>query len=58
MVGGFFPRGHSNPRDMVVFVDSPNRLFWKLCGAAFRLRGVSGTFLSLRHIKESTMYKV
>lgn len=58
MIVGFFPRGHSNPQERVVFVHEPNQLFWKLCWAAFRLRGMFGTFLSLRHIKGFRIYKV
>lgn len=58
VVVGLFPRGHGNPRERVVFVNQPKHLFWKVCWAAFCLRGVSGTFLSLRHIKGFRLYKV
>lgn len=58
VVVGFFPRGQAVPRETVVFVLKPKHLFWKLCWAAFRLRGVSGTFLSLKHVKGFRLYKV
>lgn len=58
LVVGLFPRGHPNPRERVVFVQHPKHLFWNLFWASFRLRGVSGTFLSLRHINGFRLYKV
>lgn len=42
----------------MVFVQNPKHLFRQLLWASFRLRGVSGTFLSLRHIKGFRLYKV
>ncbi|KAH8763789.1 hypothetical protein F5883DRAFT_112356 [Diaporthe sp. PMI_573] len=57
VVVGIFPRGHANPQEKAVFVHKPNHLFWKLFWAAFRLRGVTRTFLSLKHIKGFRLYK-
>lgn len=51
VVVGVFPRGHVNPLERVVFVHKPKNLFWELFWAAFCLRGVTGTFFSLKHIK-------
>lgn len=58
VVVGVFPRGHVNPRERVVFVHKPKNLFWELFWAAFCLRGVTGTFFSLKHIKGLGLYKV
>lgn len=58
VVVGIFPHGHANPRERVVFVKKPEHLFWGLLWASLRLRGVFGTFLSLRHVKGFRLYKV
>jgi hypothetical protein len=58
MVLGIFPRGHSNPRELVVFIHKPEQLFWRLGWAAFRLRGLRSTFFSLRHVKSFRLYRV
>lgn len=58
VVLGVFPRGHANPRERVVFVNKPKHLFWKLSWGIFCLRGVTGSFFSLRHVKGFRLYKV
>jgi len=58
VVAGIFQRGHTNPRERVVFVHKPEHLFRKLRWAVFRLRGLAGTFLSLKHVKQFKLYKV
>lgn len=58
VVIGIFPRGYTTPREMVVFVENPSHLFWKLQWAAFRLRGLTRSLFSLRHIKEFRLYHV
>lgn len=58
LVIGTFPRGRSNPRERVVFVDNPAYLFWHIRWASFRLRGLRRTFFSLRHVKSFRLYKV
>lgn len=58
IVVGVFQRGHTNPRERVVFVHKPEHLFRKLGWATFRLRGVTGTFWSLKHVKGFGLYKV
>jgi hypothetical protein len=60
LVVGIFPRGgHSHhPLEMVVFVARPEKLFWRLRRAVFRLRGWQGTFLSLRHVRAFGLYQV
>ncbi|KAK4042608.1 hypothetical protein C8A01DRAFT_33269 [Parachaetomium inaequale] len=58
VVVGIFPRGHSHhPLETAVFVPRPERLFWRLRWAVFRLRGWQGTFLSLRHVKAVRLYQ-
>lgn len=57
VVLGIFPRGHSNPRERVVFIHKPKQLLWGLRWAAFRLRGLS-TFFSLIHVKSFRLYRV
>jgi len=58
VVVGIFQRGHTSPRERVVFVHKPEHLFRKLGWATFRLRGLTGTFLSLKHVKGFGLYKV
>jgi hypothetical protein len=55
---GLFLRGYPNPKERVVFVDKPDQLFSKLRWATFRLRGMRGTLLSLKHLKGFRLYKV
>lgn len=38
VVIGIFRRGCSNPRERVVFINNPKRLFWGISWATFRLR--------------------
>ncbi|KAK3986132.1 hypothetical protein QBC44DRAFT_248816 [Cladorrhinum sp. PSN332] len=57
LVVGVFPRGRTNPRERVVFVDNPNHLFWHIRWASFRLRGLRSTLFSLRHVKGLKLYK-
>ncbi|KAH8592034.1 hypothetical protein B0O99DRAFT_577743 [Bisporella sp. PMI_857] len=54
---GIFPRGHSSPRERIVFIDKPKQLFRKLRWAVFRLRGLRSTFFSLRHVKGFRLYR-
>ncbi|SCV36860.1 uncharacterized protein FFB14_06290 [Fusarium fujikuroi] len=54
---GLFLRGYPNPKERVVFVDKPEQLFSKLRWATFRLRGMRGTLLSLKHLKGFRLYK-
>ncbi|KAL6694006.1 hypothetical protein J3F84DRAFT_378344 [Trichoderma pleuroticola] len=56
VVLGTFHRGHSNPRERVVFIHKPERLFQELRWAAFRARGLSSV-LSLRHVRGFKLYK-
>lgn len=58
LVVGLFPRGHANPQERVAFVHKPKNLFWQICWAAICLRGVTGTFFSLKHVKGFRLYKV
>jgi hypothetical protein len=58
VVVGIFPRGLENPRELVVFVDKPEQLFWRLRLAAFRLRGLRSSCFSLRHVKGFRLFKV
>lgn len=58
VVVGIFSSGSSNPNELVVFVTNPKRLFKQLRWAVFRLRGIRGTVLSLRHVKGFRLYKV
>lgn len=58
VVLGIFPRGYPNPRERVVFIHKPKHLFWKLSWAAFRLRGLSSTLFSLRHVRGFRVYRV
>ncbi|KAK4165550.1 hypothetical protein QBC43DRAFT_315449 [Cladorrhinum sp. PSN259] len=57
LVVGIFPRGQSNPRERVVFVEDPAYLLWSLRWALFRLRGIRSTFFSLRHVQGLRLYK-
>ncbi|KAF3060053.1 hypothetical protein GL218_04744 [Daldinia childiae] len=57
IVLGVFPRGYANPRETVVFIDRPEQLFLRLHWAAFRLRGLTSSLFSLRHVKEFRLYK-
>ncbi|KAI0122439.1 hypothetical protein F4814DRAFT_408734 [Daldinia grandis] len=57
IVLGVFPRGYANPREMVVFINRPEQLFFRLSWAAFRLRGLTSSLFSLRHVKEFRLYK-
>ncbi|KAI0097998.1 hypothetical protein GGR51DRAFT_452604 [Nemania sp. FL0031] len=57
VVIGIFPRGHSNPKELVVFVSNPEHLFSRLHRATFRLRGLRKTFLSLSHVRGFRVYK-
>ncbi|KAF5616952.1 uncharacterized protein FTJAE_12827 [Fusarium tjaetaba] len=57
VVLGLFLRGNPNPKERVVFVDKPDQLFSKLRWATFRLRGMRGTLLSLKHLKGFRIYK-
>ncbi|KAL5601675.1 hypothetical protein FOBRF1_009208 [Fusarium oxysporum] len=57
IVLGLFLRGYPNPKERVVFVDKPDQLFSKLRWATFRLRGMRGTLLSLKHLKGFRLYK-
>lgn len=58
MVVGIFPRGRGVPRETVIFMQRPQFFFWQLFWVVWRLRGVSGMFFSLRHIKGFRLYKV
>jgi hypothetical protein len=58
IVLGVFERGHTHPRETVVFVPRGEHLIHELRRGAFRLRGLTGTFLSLKHIKGFGLYKV
>jgi len=58
VVLGIFSRGHAHPRERVVFVENPRRLFRRMQWTVFRLRGWTGTFLSLTHVKGFGLYKV
>jgi len=58
VVLGIFVRGHAHPRERVVFVEKPEELFWRMRWAVVRMRGWTGTFLSLRHVKAFRLYKV
>jgi hypothetical protein len=58
VVIGIFSNGSSNPNELVVYVTNPKRLFKQLRWAVFRLRGIRGTVLSLRHVKGFRLYKV
>ncbi|TRX96446.1 hypothetical protein FHL15_002718 [Xylaria flabelliformis] len=51
VVLGIFRRGHPNPQERVVFVPKPEQLFRQLRWAVYRLRGLRGTFFSLKHVK-------
>ncbi|KAF5553493.1 hypothetical protein FNAPI_6725 [Fusarium napiforme] len=57
VVLGLYLRGNPNPKERVVFVDKPDQLFSKLRWATFRLRGMRGTLLSLKHLKGFRIYK-
>ncbi|KAF4341459.1 hypothetical protein FBEOM_4620 [Fusarium beomiforme] len=57
VVLGIFPRGALNPNERIVFVDRPEHFFSKLRWAAFRLRGMRGTLLSLKHLTAFRLYK-
>jgi len=55
---GIFGRGHMvNPRESIVIMDREN-FFRQLRWGAVRLRGIAGTLLSLRHVKEFKLYRV
>lgn len=58
VVLGIFARGYSDPMERIVFVDKPKQLFRNLRWTAFRLRGLRGTVLSLKHVKGFMLYKV
>ncbi|XEV04380.1 hypothetical protein FSHL1_009667 [Fusarium sambucinum] len=57
VVLGIFPRGALNPKEQIVFIDRPDQFFSKLRWATFRLRGMRGTFLSLKHLAAFRLYK-
>ena len=57
VVIGIFRRGHTNPRERVVFVPKAEHLFRNLRWGTFRLRGVTGTLLSLQHVTAFWLYK-
>ncbi|KAI0861077.1 hypothetical protein F4860DRAFT_476769 [Xylaria cubensis] len=57
VVLGIFRRGHPNPQERVVFVPKPEQLFRKLRWGVYRLRGLRGTFFSLKHVKGFRVYK-
>ncbi|KAI1125624.1 hypothetical protein F5Y10DRAFT_246723 [Nemania abortiva] len=57
VVLGLFPHGRSDPKERIVFLQNPERLFWELHLAAFRLRGLRRTFLSLSHVRGFRVYK-
>ncbi|KAH6884164.1 hypothetical protein B0T10DRAFT_531399 [Thelonectria olida] len=57
LVVGIFSRGNPHPLERIVFADKPERLFKELSWAIFRLRGLSGTFFSLRYVKKFRLYQ-
>ncbi|KAI0432842.1 hypothetical protein F5Y09DRAFT_300547 [Xylaria sp. FL1042] len=57
VVLGIFRRGLSSPQERVVFIHKPEHLFRELHWAAYRLRGLRGTFFSLTHVRGFRVYK-
>ncbi|KAI0545834.1 hypothetical protein F4679DRAFT_559937 [Xylaria curta] len=57
VVLGIFRHGQPNPQERVEFVLKPEQLFRKLHWAVYRLRGLRGTFFSLKHVKGFGLYK-
>ncbi|KAI1483837.1 hypothetical protein F4774DRAFT_105411 [Daldinia eschscholtzii] len=57
LVIGIFPKGHANPREKIVFITNPEKLFSRLHWAVFNLRGWTRSLCSLRHVKEFRLYK-
>ncbi|KAF4428927.1 hypothetical protein F53441_14040 [Fusarium austroafricanum] len=51
VVLGLFPQGSQNPKERVVFIDNPEKLFWKLYWATFRLRGCDTDTGAHKHIQ-------
>ncbi|KAJ8128904.1 hypothetical protein O1611_g4729 [Lasiodiplodia mahajangana] len=57
IVVGIFPRGNSNPKELVVSLERPERLFWELHWATLRLRGLRNSLFSLSQVKDFRLYK-
>ncbi|EKJ70215.1 hypothetical protein FPSE_09589 [Fusarium pseudograminearum CS3096] len=57
VVLGIFPRGALNPKERIVFIDRPEQFFSKLRWATFRIRGMRGTLLSLKHLAAFRLYR-
>ncbi|KAG8671019.1 hypothetical protein FPOAC2_04327 [Fusarium poae] len=57
VVLGIFSRGALNPKERIVFIDKPEQFFSKLRWGSFRLRGMRGTLLSLKHLAAFRLYK-
>ncbi|KAJ8122423.1 hypothetical protein ONZ43_g1382 [Nemania bipapillata] len=49
VVLGLFPRSHDDPKETIIFIRKPERLFLQIWWGTVRLRGLASTFLSLKH---------